>query len=231
VRNFCSVQGAAPVARNLHRHAIPSDCSLMDLDSVRATLAADRLGLSPRQMQALSSHLFGDPQLFALSGLTIDGTGNYGRAAPTAAALTLLLIGALVGERPSMAWRSAVQLHWHAQAWTQAFNDSPHQGTPPACAITGQRLLGRALTGILGRAALADLVVRIEVSRVAPIWSMWTKRPDKGLQRTTFVACHARELREGLAALPHAASNNLPGGTLRELATLLTRAAKKRGRS
>ena len=133
----------------------------------------------------------------------------------------------MIGQPPSEAWHSATMLHWHAQCWTPEFDANPRL-PPPNCPVTGARMFGRALTHILSRSLCASRVVRIEVSRAAPIWTLWTRHPEETVRRTVFVACVARELREGLDALPRAASVALPGSTLLELALLLARLSGRR---
>ena len=59
-----------PVRSGSSIHAsIQPTAQPVNLSQVRDMLASDRLGMSPRAMRDLSSLLFSDPELFALSGL------------------------------------------------------------------------------------------------------------------------------------------------------------------
>jgi hypothetical protein len=79
------------------------------------------------------------------------------------------------------------------------------------------------LTMAIERPAIAARIVRIELSRSAPIWTVWHRGDGEAVRRALYVACHARELREGLDDLASAAFVALPGATIRELGLLLRR--------
>ncbi len=189
---------------------------------------ADRVGWTHARAQSVSRLLFADPALFALTGLEIDGSGQYGTADPTPSALALLVIAALLEQPASMAWHSAAQLHWHAQVWSET-TDADAAIPRPRCPITGQALLGRMLSHALAHPACAARVVRLEVSRGGPVWTLWSRRADEGLVRTLFVAATGRALREAIEDLPRSSSATLPGRVLFELASVLARLGGKRG--
>jgi hypothetical protein len=194
----------------------------MRFDVVRDELAASRLGQDPRRLQLAAARLFNDQRIRDLSALTVPHRDRYGEATVTPAALGLLLVATLIERRPSEEWASAAQLHWHARAWSRETNDDPTLPRP-VCALTGRQELGRSITDILRHVEAARCIVRLEVSRTAPIWTMWSRRQGEAPRRTLFVACHARELSEGLEALPHSAFNALPGGVVVECARLLAK--------
>ena len=189
---------------------------------------ADRFGWSHKRAQSVSALLFADPALFAIAGIEIDGSGQYGAATPTPSALALLVIAALIEQPASMAWHSAAQLHWHAQVYSPE-TDADQSLPRPRCPISGQVSLGRMLTAAIAHPAMASRIIRVEVSRGGPVWTLWSRRPDQGPVRTLFVAATGRALREALEDLPHSAYAACPGRVLFELATVLARLAGKRG--
>lgn len=188
---------------------------------------ADRIGWTHKRAQSVGRLLFADPALFAIAGLEVDGSGQYGAAAPTPSALALLVIAALIEQPVSMEWHSGVQLHFHAQVYTPETDgtDQPR----PRCPVSGQVSLGRMLTAAISHPAIASRIIRVEVSRGGPVWTLWSRRPDEGPTRTLFVAASGRALREALEDLPHSAYAALPGRVLFELAAVLARLAGKRG--
>ena len=75
------------------------------------------------------------------------------------------------------------------------------------------------LAFVLRHPPCAARVIRLEVSRGGPVWSLWSKRHDAArVERTLFVAATGRALREALEDLPRAAFAALPGRVLFEIA-------------
>jgi hypothetical protein len=97
----------------------------MQLGDVRDALASRRLGMSPARLQALSARLFRDPELFALTGLEIDGSGQYGVATATPAACVLMVLAALIDAPVATEWHSAVMLHWHTHSTSSPVSTAP----------------------------------------------------------------------------------------------------------
>lgn len=191
---------------------------------------ADRVGWSHKRASSVARLLFADPALFAIAGLEIDGSGQYGAAEPTASALALMVIATLIGEPVSMSWHSAAQLHWHGRCWSEATDGDARR--QPTCPVTGQIELGRMLAFALRHPPCAARVIRLEVSRGGPVWTLWSRRPsDERPVRTLFVAATGRALREALEDLPRSAHAALPGRVLHEIALVLDRSSRKRGSS
>ena len=192
---------------------------------------ADRFGWSHKRAQSVSALLFADPALFAIAGIEIDGSGQYGAA-------TLDALGARVaGHRGvdratgqhGLAQRGAASLA-HAQVYSPE-TDADQSLPRPRCPISGQVSLGRMLTAAIAHPAMASRIIRVEVSRGG--WPVWTLRGAgdriKAPVRTLFVAATGRgALREALEDLPHSAYAACLRRVLFELATVLARLAGKR---
>ena len=197
----------------------------MNLGDMRDALA-DRVGWSHKRAQAVGRMLFADPVLFAIAGVQTDGSGQYGAAEPTPSALALLVIATLIEQPTSMSWHSGQQLHWHGRCWSEETDGDARRR--PTCPVTGQVELGRMLAFVLRHPPCAARVIRLEVSRGGPVWSLWSKRHDAArVERTLFVAATGRALREALEDLPRAAFAALPGRVLFEIASVLARSAGK----
>lgn len=190
---------------------------------MRDALAQARLGVEPRRLFELNRAVFADPELFVLTGCTLAG-GRVGSAVATPGALAMVLIGVLTDSPPARDWHSRIMRYWHA--WPHTGHDASI-ALDPVCPITGQTKLGRSLTAILARPVLAARVVRLEVSLVAPLWTIW-HRDGEGVRRAVYVGgIIGRELTEAMADVPAGTFTGLPGKTLVDLATLMARGAGK----
>ncbi|HEX3403699.1 MAG TPA: hypothetical protein VHT74_25580 [Acetobacteraceae bacterium] len=175
------------------------------------------IGLQPRRLAAITARLLADDRLFLVAGL--DPKHAQPRTLTASpGSVAILLIAALTDSTVSLEWASTVMQHAHARA---TLGGDPTFCLDPVCALTGCQQFGRALALILARPVLADRVLRLELCRTAPVWSLWFRSKD-GVQRTIFSSAPpGKELRLALDGLPMSASVNLPGRLISELSIKL----------
>ena len=177
------------------------------------------IGLQPRRLAAITARLLADDRLFLTAGL--DPRHAQPRTLTASpGSVAILVIAALTDSPVSLDWASTVMQHAHARA---TLGGDPSLCLDPVCALTGTQQLGRALAVMLARPALADRLLRIELCRIAPVWSLWFRaREGVGVARTIFSSAPpGKELRLALDGLPIAASINLPGRLISELSIKL----------
>ena len=146
---------------------------------------ADRVGWSQSARKPVGRMLFADPVLFAIAGIQTDGSGQYGAAETTPSALALLVIATLIEQPTSMLLAQRRQATGRAMLVGRRRTAtrvgaqrarSPDRSSSAAC-----------LAWCCGIRQCAARVIRLEVSRGGPVWSLWSKRHDAARVERTLI--------------------------------------------